>query len=86
MTTVYTLTEYDAQLLLEKVSWRPLAIIDPEREAKRKADILALKLSCVDVWPGGEMKYCWAGPKFDNDDLPTPAEERSTLAAGSSER
>ena len=60
MTTVYTLNERNDQLLLEKISWRPLAIIDPAREEKRKANVLAMKLSCVDVWPGGEMKYSWA--------------------------
>ncbi len=85
MTTRYTLTERNDQLLLEKISWRPPAIIDPAKEEKRKADLLALKLSCVDVWPGGQMKYAWAAIRFDTEQ-PTPAEERSTFAASGSER
>lgn len=76
MTTVYTLTEYDQQELLRRVSWRPLAYIDPAREEKRKADEQALKLSCVDVWPGGQLKYCWAFPRFDVEQL-SPVEERA---------
>ena len=65
MTTIYTLTERNDQLLLQTVSWRPLAYTHPEREEKRKADILAIKLSCVDVWPGGQMKWCSARPTFE---------------------
>jgi len=51
--------------LLEKISWRPLAISDPAREKKRKADMLALKLSMADIWPGGQFKWCSAFPRFD---------------------
>jgi len=65
MTTCYTLTEHDAQELLERISWRPLAYMNPSREEKRKADVLAIKLSMVDVWPGGQIKWCAARPKFD---------------------
>jgi hypothetical protein len=65
MTTVYTLREKDDQELLRRISWRPLAYIQPDREEKRKEAELALKLSCVDVWPGGQIKWCWAFPRFD---------------------
>lgn len=76
MTTVYTLRERDDQLLLEKISWRPLAYMNPEREAKRKEDQQTLLLSMVDVWPGGQIKWCSAYPRFDTEQA-SPAEERA---------
>ena len=84
MTTVYTLVERNDQLLLETISWRPLACTDPEREEKRKADLQALLLSMREIWPGGQIKYCWAAIRFDTEQ-PSPGGRRATLAASRSD-
>jgi hypothetical protein len=50
---------------LRKISWREFAYRGPEREAKRIEKEQAFLLSMVDVRPAGQMKYCWAIPRFD---------------------
>jgi hypothetical protein len=77
MTTVYTLREYDDQLLLQKICWRPSAM-DPVKKGKRKEVELALKLACVDIWPGGQLKWCSAIPRLElSDGIANAALQRS---------
>jgi hypothetical protein len=77
-TTIYTLRERNDQILLEKISWRPLVYTHPDREEKRKADWLELVIKMADVWPAGQIKWCSATIRFDDpEDIPLPAHQRA---------
>jgi hypothetical protein len=83
MTTIYTLRERDAQRLIEKLNWRPLACTHPEMEAKRKEWVRSYEMARHYVCLVGKPKRCLVYDKLDPYEQYTriPALQRASEAS-----